>query len=202
MVSCQIHYKNDVNRVTFRIGLSYRDLLKGICHEICSIATVAEYNKKKKWLDEIANMLLNISQWPTWWDARKYHLFPAFRHFGYLTVTLVESSNSTLKCYMQLCLLEAAHNGTSTMLTQIHRFKSFLTQVTSSSSKGPCSLTHERANRATQICAPKAYVAEFSNKHAHCETLEENVNPQVFVPSGGARHRPAKTKTGIEGTFV
>ena len=26
--------------------------------------------------------------------------------------------------------------------------------------------------------------------------------PTVFVPSGGARHRPAKTKTGIKGTFV
>ena len=88
------------------------------------------------------------------------------------------------------------------MLTQIHKFKSFLTQVTSSSSKGPCSLTHDRANRAIQICAAKAYAAEFSNKHACCEALEENANPQIFVPSGGARQRPAKTKTGIEGKFV
>ena len=45
-------------------------------------------------------------------------------------------------------------------------------------------------------------MAELSNKHLHCEALEENANPQVFVPSGGARQRPAKTKTGIEGTFV
>ena len=45
-------------------------------------------------------------------------------------------------------------------------------------------------------------MAEFSNKHACCEALEENANPQVFVPSGGARHRPVKTKTGIEETFV
>ena len=45
-------------------------------------------------------------------------------------------------------------------------------------------------------------MAESSNKPAHCEALEENANPHVFVPSGGARHRPAKTKTGIEGTFV
>ena len=88
------------------------------------------------------------------------------------------------------------------MLKQIHKVKSFLTQITSSSGKGPCSLTCNRANRATQILAAKGYVAEFSNKCAHCEALEENANPQVFVPLGGARHRPAKTETGIEGTFV
>ena len=46
--SCQMHYKNDVNRVFFRIGPSYRDLFKSICHGMCSIATVAEFNKKMK----------------------------------------------------------------------------------------------------------------------------------------------------------
>ena len=76
-------------------------------------------------------------------------MFPAFRHFGYSNVTLAESGNSVLKLCMQLWLLEAAHDDTSTMLTQIHKFKSFLTQQTSSSGKGPCSLTHKRANIAT-----------------------------------------------------
>ena len=103
---------------------------------------------------------------------------------------------------MQLWLLEAACNSTPTMLTQIHEFKSFLTQQTSLSGKGPCSLTHERANRATQICATKAYATEFINKNTHSTALEENANSQVFVPSGGARHMPTKTKTGIEGTFM
>ena len=52
-VSCQMHYKNDVNRISFRIGPNYRDLFKSICHETSSYATAAEYNEKKKWLDEI-----------------------------------------------------------------------------------------------------------------------------------------------------
>ena len=129
-------------------------------------------------------------------------MFPTFRHFGYSNVTFAESGNFMLKCHMQSWLLEDACNETSTMLTQIHEFKSFLTQLTSSSGKGPCSLTHKRANRAIQICAAKAYLTKFSNKHACCEALEENANPQVLVPLGGARHRPAKTMTGIEGTFV
>ena len=103
---------------------------------------------------------------------------------------------------MQLWLLKAACNDTSTMLMQLHEFKLFLTQQTSSSDRGPCSLTHERADIANQIHAAKAYAAEFNNKDAHSVALEGNTNPWVFVPSTGTRHRPVKTKTGIQGTFV
>ena len=56
---------------------------------------------------------------------------------------IAESGNSILKCPHQLWLLEAAHDVISTMLTQIHEFKPFLTQLTSSCGQGPCSLTHE-----------------------------------------------------------
>ena len=97
VVSSQMHYKNDVNRASFRISDSYRDLFKNICHKMCSIANVGEYNKKKKWLDEIANIFPDITSWINWWDARKHHMFPAFRHFGYSNVTLAESGNSMLK---------------------------------------------------------------------------------------------------------
>ena len=94
VVSCQMHYNNDVNRVSLRISDSYRDLFKNICHEMCSIASVDEYNKKKKWLEEIANIFPLISSWINWWDARKHHIFPVFRYLGYSNVTLAESGNN------------------------------------------------------------------------------------------------------------
>ena len=118
VVSCQMHYKNDVNRESLKIGDTYKDVFKNICHEMCSITTVAEYNDRKKWLEEIANIFPQITSWINWWDARKYHIFPAFRWLGYSNVTLAKSGNSTLKWCTQLWLLEAACNDTSTMLTQ------------------------------------------------------------------------------------
>ena len=90
LVSCQMHYKNDVKRVSFRIGPSYKDLFKSICHQMCSTATIVVYNEKKKWLADIANIFPDISQWLTWWDARKHHMFPAYRCLGYSNVTLVK----------------------------------------------------------------------------------------------------------------
>ena len=71
VVSCQMHYKNVVNRASLKISDSYRDVLKNICHEKCSVATVGEYNNKKKWLEEIANIFPEINSWINWWDARK-----------------------------------------------------------------------------------------------------------------------------------
>ena len=50
--------------------------------------------------------------------------------------------------------------------------------------------------------AARAYTAEFNNNDAHSAALQENTNPQVFVPSSHTRHRPVKTKTGIQGAFV
>ena len=52
-VSCQKHYKNDANRVSLRIRLSYRDLFKSISYGMCSMATMAQYNGQKQWLEEI-----------------------------------------------------------------------------------------------------------------------------------------------------
>ena len=46
--SCQMHYKNDVNRASLKIGDSYKDVFKKVCHEMCSVTTVAEYNDRKK----------------------------------------------------------------------------------------------------------------------------------------------------------
>ena len=88
------------------------------------------------------------------------------------------------------------------MLTQIHEVKSFLMQQTASSSRGPCSLSCDRTNIEIQICAARAYAAEFNNNEAHSAALQENTNSQIFIPSSGARHRPVKTKTSIQGKYV
>ena len=56
VVRCQMHYKNEINRVSFRSGPSYRDLFKSICYGMCFIATMAEYNEQKQWLDKVANI--------------------------------------------------------------------------------------------------------------------------------------------------
>ena len=88
------------------------------------------------------------------------------------------------------------------MITQIQELEAFLSQQTASSSRGPCSQSHGRADIDIQMCAARAYVAEFNNKEAHSATLQESTNPDIFIPSSGARHRPVKTKTSIQGEYI
>ena len=47
VVSCHRHYKHDVNKASLGTGVSFRDESKIICYEICTLATVAQYNDKK-----------------------------------------------------------------------------------------------------------------------------------------------------------
>ena len=88
------------------------------------------------------------------------------------------------------------------MLTQIHEVKSFLTQQTASSGRGPCSLSCGRANIEIQMHVARAYATEFNNDEARSMALHENTNPEIFIRSSGARHRPVKTKTSIQGEYV
>ena len=48
VVSYQMHYKSDINRASLKIGNSYKNVFKNICHEMCSVTNVAEYNDRKK----------------------------------------------------------------------------------------------------------------------------------------------------------
>ena len=75
------------------------------------------------------------------------------------------------------------------MPTEIEELKSFLAQATISSGKGPSYMTCDRMDRNNQVCARKSYVTEFTNKCAWQETIEENNNPQVFVPASGVQGR-------------
>ena len=93
------------------------------------------------------------------------------------------------------------HDDTSTMITQIHELQAFLAQQTASSCRGPCSQSHGRADIEIQMHVARAYAAEFNNE-ARSAALHENTNPDIFIPSSGARHRPVKTKTSIQGEYI
>ena len=141
VVSCQMHYKNDVNRVSFRIRLSYRDLFKSICYGMYFIATLAHYNEWKQWLEEIANLFSDISHWVAWWDSRELSHFLLSDIFAtqmsHLLKVVMECS-STWHNYGYWRLHEMTHLLCS---WKIQEFKSFIAQASTSSVRRLFSLT-------------------------------------------------------------
>ena len=83
VVSWQIHYKSDVNKASLRLGVSVIDEFKNICNRMCTVTIVTQYNEQNKVLDEIANLFPDMATWVAKWNARKYHIFLAFRRLGY-----------------------------------------------------------------------------------------------------------------------
>ena len=75
---------------------------------------------------------------------------------------------------LNITLLEATQDDTSSMVIYIEELKSFLAQTAASSWKGPSSMTHGKVDRNPQIHATKA--AEFANKKARQEVREESNN--------------------------
>ena len=45
VVCSQIHYMNDINKVSYRIRVNFRDIFNTICNEMYSIATKAPFNE-------------------------------------------------------------------------------------------------------------------------------------------------------------
>ena len=61
VVSCQMDYKNALNKASLMLGLSFRDEFKNICNRMCTVETGTQCNEQKKWLDEIVNLFQDIA---------------------------------------------------------------------------------------------------------------------------------------------
>ena len=46
--SCQMHYKNDINKALLRLGAAFRDEFKYIYNRMCTVATVKQYKEQMK----------------------------------------------------------------------------------------------------------------------------------------------------------
>ena len=202
LTSCQLHFKKDLLKQLSNIGESYRDEFYQIGCQLCSAPTVAKYNELQKLLLEFADIFPAIKPWLDFWDARKYHVFPAFRRFGYTGVTLAESGNAQIKRSTSLWLLDATKDDTTTMIIQCANLQKYKEQTQVDIG----SLASNQVNRAAhsrnqQLSMAKAYVQELQNPDHWQQHLEEHNSPGIFIPGGNAKHKAGRG-TGIQGSYV
>ena len=108
---------------------------------------------------EFADIFHAIKPWLDFWDARKYHVFPAFRRFGYTGVTLAESGNAQIKRSTSLWLLDAAKDDTTTMIIQCANLQKYKEQTQVDIGFLASNQVNRAANaRNQQLSMAKAYV--------------------------------------------
>ena len=76
------------------VKISKKEFLN-LFYDLHTTAKTTFYNLFKSRIDDIAKLLPGISNWVYWWNARKYHIFPAFRIHGLSKVNLAKRGNST-----------------------------------------------------------------------------------------------------------
>ena len=200
VVSCQLHYKKSVLQEAAKIPSSYQEQFKNICQNMCLVATVEGYNLQKQNLDEFGDKFAVLKNWIRWWHARKYHVFPAFRRFGYCNVTLAESGNSQSKRPDRLWLLDAARDDVRSMVIQVEEYCAFMEQRSPSKGQGPNQITRSANARNEQLRMAREYVEEYSSTRHEQAAREEDRSTTAFMPSATATHKPGR-KNGVEGTF-
>ena len=58
VVIWQMHYKHDASKASFIIVVSFRDELKNICYEMCTVATIAQCNEQDdSWMKLLTSSL-------------------------------------------------------------------------------------------------------------------------------------------------
>ena len=193
VVSCQMHFKADILKHMNKIGPSYREeFWKCVC-ELCTTPTESRYNELNHLLYQFAEFYPEVKNVLDFYDARKYHLFPAFRRFGYSGVTLAESGWAKVKRSGQLWLLDAARDDISTMIIQCSDIKKYNEQTQDVvGERAPTQAKQAAQARSLQISIARKFAEEFENADAFEQHLEESSSPNVFIPGPKARHKAGR----------
>ena len=202
VVSCQMHFKADILKHMSKIGPSYREEFWKCACELCITPTESRYNEVIHLLYQFAEFYPEIKKVLDFYDARKYHLFPAFRRFGYSGVTIAESGWAKVKRSGQLWLLDAARDDISTMIIQCSDIEKYKVQTQHVvGDRAPNQAQKAFNSRAEQIKVTKKFAEEFDNSQAFKEHLEESISPRVFVPGPKAKHKVGRGNL-ISGRFI
>jgi hypothetical protein len=201
LVSCQMHYKTCAIQKSPRVSLSDRATFLQLVKDICTCHTVNRYQKLSEKLQELASRNEAIQSWIAWWDARKYHVVPAYRDFGYKGCNLAEIGHSTLKKLKNQTLLDAVMFDVCRMKLQDRTTKEFLANRAKSYGRGPTQLQAYGKSWKEQMERAKQF-AEVLDNDEWDQELDIPEDPFSVKASSSHRAPPKKRKHGLQGKMV
>ena len=118
MVTCQWHFKNSVSQKANAVAEQHRDHFINSCLSLCTAANTTGYFTVKAEIDNYAVHYPLLKPWIQWWNARRNHIFGAFRGFGFTGASLAEIGNSTVQECKPITLVKAACKNCAMMMAQ------------------------------------------------------------------------------------
>ena len=197
--TCLMHFKQNVLKKRPFVPAEDKKKFDELTQELANVATVAEYKRIRQELITLAGSNVHLKSWIPWWDARRSHLFTAFRGTGYSGSNLAEVGNAAWTRGRQLSLVDAAYDDISTVIAQEQDVKAYLRGDHKQTGAAPSQMQQAARDRRFQLKRSHEYGENLSTE-ALLQQAEEIANPTRFIPGDKSRHRPPKkTAYSIEG---
>ncbi len=137
IVTCQWHFKECTWKQVCNINRDKQETFKDLYEGLCYAAMQHEYQCVSEALQNLCQWN-NIIQWFDWWDARKYHIVPAFRGYNVPRLNLAEVGHSTMaRQGKRVKLMVAMMKDIMTMIKQDSDYTDFLENIRTRIGRGP-----------------------------------------------------------------
>ena len=191
VVSCQWHFMECAQRQLPYIDVNDKTTFIHYVRMICKAQTFAEYKLYLDGLEHICRKNKRL-HWYNWWKARRYHLVPALRGFGWTGSNWAETGHSMMKRHTKVWLSVAAVEDIADFIVQENNYLSFVSNTGKTIGKGPTSYAkkmkeHREQRRYIESACDALLTTDMQgevDKHTHPDSQ--------FVPSRAAKHRVPK----------
>jgi hypothetical protein len=205
VITCQMHYKMCALQRSYKVSVADRGTFLQLVQDICKCYTVHRYEKLTAELKLLGEKHNEVANWIRWWDARKFHMVPAFRGSGYKGSNLAEIGHAKIKrtsTQKTELLLDAIMNDVLRMKIQDQELKDVLQNKGTSFGRGPTLLSTYAKSWREQNTMARQYgellVDDAADMQKELQTQED-----TFVPGQSSSHKApiGVKKNTVQGKF-
>ena len=190
---CQWHFKSDVKNYVSKLKPEDQETFVSTCNVLCDVTTVADYNRLKLVLDDLAERNPQIKPFILYWDPHKSPIFRPFRGAGLPGVNLSEQANASFKPSQTMRLVHAAKYDVATMLEQEKEIELFKRNLLKCAGRGPLAGVRDTKDRAQQIQVAEDFANIFYEEDVLLEANQGN-NLAMHIPLTRSKHRAPKKR--------
>ena len=182
---CQWHFKSDVKNHVSKLKPEDQETFVSTCNALCDVTTVADYNRLKLVLDDLAERNPQIKPFILYWDPRRSHIFRPFCGAELPGVNLSEQGNASFKPSQTMRLVHAAKYDVATMLEQEKEIELFKMNLLKCAGRGPLAGMHDAKDRAQQIQVAEDFANIFDDEEDVLLEANQGNNPICIYPWPG-----------------
>ena len=191
IVTCQFHFKQCAWRQLIHIIPQEKESFKDAVEHICYAPTVTEYQRHAEIIENICRSN-KILRWYNWWKARRYHISPAFRGYGWTGTNWAEIGHSTFR-HKKVWLIYAAFHDVAECVMQENDHYNFVNNKGKTVGRGPTSLDNNMKEKEMQKRFTQSACDAFETGNMADEVGISTDPAATFLPTSSAKHRVPKS---------